>query len=95
MINAENPLIVQSDRTLLLDVHAPKAEECRNALIPFAVTNPVHGIKPPEINAPRTAKNISHFASVNNVNSFPLCTSTGFLFNFLSCNSGLIISCCC
>ncbi len=31
-----NPLIVQSDRTLLLDVHAPKAEECRNALIPFA-----------------------------------------------------------
>ena len=31
-----NPLIVQSDRTLLLDVHAPKAEECRNELIPFA-----------------------------------------------------------
>ena len=31
-----NPLIVQSDRTLLLDVHAPKANECRNALIPFA-----------------------------------------------------------
>ena len=31
-----NPLIVQSDRTLLLDVHAPRAEECRNALIPFA-----------------------------------------------------------
>lgn len=31
-----NPLIVQSDRTLLLDVHAPKAQECRNALIPFA-----------------------------------------------------------
>ena len=30
------PLIVQSDRTLLLDVHAPLAEECRNALIPFA-----------------------------------------------------------
>lgn len=32
----ENPLIVQSDRTLLLDVHAPRADECRNALIPFA-----------------------------------------------------------
>ena len=32
----DNPLIVQSDRTLLLDLHAPKAEECRNALIPFA-----------------------------------------------------------
>lgn len=31
-----NPLIVQSDRTLLLDVHAPRATECRNALIPFA-----------------------------------------------------------
>ncbi|MBR1402974.1 MAG: DEAD/DEAH box helicase [Treponema sp.] len=35
-MNYENPLIVQSDRTLLLDVHAPRAEECRNALIPFA-----------------------------------------------------------
>ncbi len=32
----DNPLIVQSDRTLLLDVHAPRAGECRNALIPFA-----------------------------------------------------------
>ncbi|OJF76589.1 MAG: DNA helicase [Treponema sp. CETP13] len=31
-----NPLMVQSDKTLLLDVHAPRAEECRNALIPFA-----------------------------------------------------------
>ncbi len=31
-----NPLIVQSDKTLLLDVHAPLAEECRNALITFA-----------------------------------------------------------
>lgn len=36
MVIAENPLIVQSDRTLLLDVHAPLANECRNALIPFA-----------------------------------------------------------
>lgn len=34
--NPFNPLIVQSDRTLLLDVHAPLAEDCRNALIPFA-----------------------------------------------------------
>lgn len=36
MPESENPLIVQSDRTLLLDVHAPLAEECRAALIPFA-----------------------------------------------------------
>ena len=35
-MNFENPLIVQGDRPLLLDVHAPLAEECRNALIPFA-----------------------------------------------------------
>ena len=32
----ENPLIVQSDRTILLDVHAPRADECRQALVPFA-----------------------------------------------------------
>jgi DNA excision repair protein ERCC-3 len=31
-----NPLIVQSDRTLLLDVHAAGAEEARAAIIPFA-----------------------------------------------------------
>lgn len=31
-----NPLIIQGDRTLLLDVHAPLAKECRNALLPFA-----------------------------------------------------------
>ena len=44
MLQAENPLIVQSDRTLLLDVHAPRAEECREALIPFAelVRSPEH-----------------------------------------------------
>ena len=35
-MNNENPLIVQGDRSLLLDVHAPMADECRNALIPFA-----------------------------------------------------------
>ncbi len=35
-MNTENPLIVQGDRSLLLDVHAPLADECRNALIPFA-----------------------------------------------------------
>jgi len=35
-MKTENPLIVQGDRSLLLDVHAPLAEECRNALIPFA-----------------------------------------------------------
>lgn len=44
MPESENPLIVQSDRTLLLDVHAPLAEECRAALIPFAelVRSPEH-----------------------------------------------------
>ena len=30
------PLIVQSDRTILLDIHSPLADECRNAIIPFA-----------------------------------------------------------
>jgi DNA excision repair protein ERCC-3 len=34
--SAANPLIVQSDRTLLLDVHAEKAEEARSAILPFA-----------------------------------------------------------
>ncbi|HBG65844.1 MAG TPA: DNA helicase [Treponema sp.] len=40
----DNPLIVQSDRTMLLDVHAPRATECRDALIPFAelVSSPEH-----------------------------------------------------
>ncbi|GAB6391355.1 MAG: DEAD/DEAH box helicase [Treponematales bacterium] len=33
---AEGPLIVQSDRTILLDVHAPGAEEARAAILPFA-----------------------------------------------------------
>ncbi|MDR2617958.1 MAG: helicase-associated domain-containing protein [Treponema sp.] len=32
----DNPLIVQSDRTLLLDVHAPWAEEARADILPFA-----------------------------------------------------------
>ncbi|MDR2743295.1 MAG: DEAD/DEAH box helicase [Treponema sp.] len=31
-----NPLIVQSDKTLLLDVHAPGAENARAAILPFA-----------------------------------------------------------
>jgi DNA excision repair protein ERCC-3 len=31
-----NPLIVQSDRTLLLDVHAARAEDARAAIMPFA-----------------------------------------------------------
>ena len=33
---AVKPLIVQSDRTLLLDVHTERAEEARSAIIPFA-----------------------------------------------------------
>lgn len=35
-IDPSNPLIVQSDRTLLLDVHAPLAEAARAAIMPFA-----------------------------------------------------------
>lgn len=35
-IDPANPLIVQSDRTLLLDVHAPRAEDARAAVMPFA-----------------------------------------------------------
>ncbi|MDR3160290.1 MAG: DEAD/DEAH box helicase [Spirochaetaceae bacterium] len=35
-IDPANPLIVQSDRTLLLDVHAPRAEDARAAIMPFA-----------------------------------------------------------
>lgn len=33
---SDNPLIIQGDRTILLDVHAPRAEDARAALIPFA-----------------------------------------------------------
>ncbi|MDR0599427.1 MAG: DEAD/DEAH box helicase [Treponema sp.] len=42
MMNLKNekdgakPLIVQSDKTLLLDVHAPGAEDARAAILPFA-----------------------------------------------------------
>ncbi|MDR1278652.1 MAG: DEAD/DEAH box helicase [Treponema sp.] len=35
-VNSANPLIVQSDRTLLLDVHSPRAEDARIAIMPFA-----------------------------------------------------------
>ncbi|MBQ9538090.1 MAG: helicase-associated domain-containing protein, partial [Treponema sp.] len=44
MPQGDNPLIIQSDRTLLLDVHAAKAKECATALIPFAelVSSPEH-----------------------------------------------------
>jgi DNA excision repair protein ERCC-3 len=36
VIDSTNPLIVQSDRTLLLDVHTPKSEAARAAIMPFA-----------------------------------------------------------
>jgi len=36
MAEKTNPLIVQSDRTLLLDVHAERAEQARSAILPFA-----------------------------------------------------------
>ena len=32
----DNPLIIQTDRTILLAVHSPRVTECRDALIPFA-----------------------------------------------------------
>ena len=35
-VDSKNPLIVQSNRTLLLDVHAEKAEDARAAILPFA-----------------------------------------------------------
>ncbi|GHT82309.1 helicase [Spirochaetia bacterium] len=35
-VDPANPLIVQSDRTLLLDVHASRAEDARAAIMPFA-----------------------------------------------------------
>ena len=43
-IAADNALIVQSDCSVLLDVHAPRAEEARAALAPFAelVKSPEH-----------------------------------------------------
>lgn len=34
--DVQNPLIVQSDKTILLDVHAKNTEQARNGLIPFA-----------------------------------------------------------
>lgn len=36
MANPANPLIVQSDKTLLLDVHAERAEEARQSIMAFA-----------------------------------------------------------
>jgi DNA excision repair protein ERCC-3 len=41
---ADNALIVQSDSSVLLEVHAPRAEAAREALAPFAelVKSPEH-----------------------------------------------------
>lgn len=43
-MSKDTPLIVQSDRTLLLDVHHPQAEACRTDLVRFAalVKSPEH-----------------------------------------------------
>jgi len=40
----ENPLIVQSDQTVLLEVHSPRAEAARDAIAPFAelIKSPEH-----------------------------------------------------
>jgi DNA excision repair protein ERCC-3 len=32
----DNPLIVQSDHSLLLEVHSPRSEAAREAIAPFA-----------------------------------------------------------
>ena len=32
----DKPLIIQSDRTLMLDVHSTDADECRNQIIAFS-----------------------------------------------------------
>ncbi len=42
--NPENPLIIQSDRTILLEVHSPQAEAAREAIAPFAelIKSPEH-----------------------------------------------------
>ncbi len=41
---AENALIIQSDRSVLLEVHSPRADEAREAIAPFAelVKSPEH-----------------------------------------------------
>lgn len=42
--NPEKALIIQSDRTILLEVHSPEAEKAREAIAPFAefVKSPEH-----------------------------------------------------
>ncbi len=42
--NPENALIIQSDRTILLEVHSPQAEAAREAIAPFAelIKSPEH-----------------------------------------------------
>ena len=42
--NPENALIIQSDRTILLEVHSPQAEVAREAIAPFAelIKSPEH-----------------------------------------------------
>ncbi len=43
-MNLDGPLVVQSDRTLLLDIHSPSAEECRSDIIRFSelIKSPEH-----------------------------------------------------
>jgi DNA excision repair protein ERCC-3 len=40
----DNALVVQSDCSMLLDLHSPRAEEAREAIVPFAelVKSPEH-----------------------------------------------------
>ena len=44
MENSDRPLMVQSDRTMLLDVHSPYFDQCRNDIINFSslIKSPEH-----------------------------------------------------
>ena len=44
MMNQDKPLTIQSDRTMLLDIHSPAQEECREDIIAFSdlIKSPEH-----------------------------------------------------
>ncbi len=44
MMNQDRPLTIQSDRTMLLDIHSPSQEECREDIIAFSdlIKSPEH-----------------------------------------------------
>lgn len=70
-VKPENPLIVQSDRTLLLEVQNPLFEKTRNAIAPFSEL-----IKSPEyIHTYRITPLSLWNAAASGVNSNEICTS--------------------